>query len=138
MKAWTGPKTGYGTRGEEEMRVVFATSGDDLDAPLDARFGRAPKYLVYDMDAETFKVVDNQGNAIMVHGAGVQSAGKVARMAPSAVVTGHCGPKAFQVLTAAGIEIYTSTADTVAEALKQYKSGKLHPAVNSDVGGHWT
>ena len=138
MKAWIGPKTGYGTKGEEAMRVVFTTSGDNLDAPLNARFGRAPKYLVYEIDAETFKVIDNHGNAIMTHGAGVQSAGRVARMAPSAVVTGHCGPKAFQVLTAAGIEIYTSTAGTVAEALEQYKSGKLHPAVGSDVSGHWT
>jgi predicted Fe-Mo cluster-binding NifX family protein len=124
-------------KGDTTMKVVFTTSGNDLDAPLDARFGRAPKYLVYDMDTDTFKVVDNEGNAGMAHGAGVQSAGTVARLATSAVVTGHCGPRAFQVLTAAGIEIYTSNAATVAEALEQYKSGRLSPACGSDVSGHW-
>lgn len=119
------------------MKVLFTTSGDDLDAPLDARFGRAPKYLLYDLDAETFEVVDNQENVQMSHGAGVQSAGMVARLTPSAVVTGHCGPKAFQVLTAAGITIYTSNAATVREALEQYKSRSLSQAATSDVGGHW-
>ena len=119
------------------MKVVFTTSGNDLDAPLDTRFGRAPRYLIYDLETDTFKVVDNRDNAGMAHGAGVQSAAMVAGLAPSAVVTGHCGPKAFQVLTAAGIEIYTSTAGSVAEALEQFKSGKLHPALGSDVGGHW-
>ncbi len=119
------------------MKVVFTTSGDALDSPLDTRFGRAPKFLIYDLDAETFEVIDNQDNVAMAHGAGVQSAGMVARLAPSAIVTGHCGPKAFQVLTAAGINIYTSEATTVAEALEQYRSGKLSQAGGSDVGGHW-
>ena len=119
------------------MKVVFTTSGNTLDSPLDSRFGRAPKFLVYDLDAETFEVIDNQDNMAMAHGAGVQSAGMVARLGPSAVVTGHCGPKAFQVLTAAGIDICTSEATTVAEALDQYRSGKLSHALGSDVGGHW-
>jgi predicted Fe-Mo cluster-binding NifX family protein len=119
------------------MKVVFTTSGDSLDSPLDTRFGRAPKFLIYDLDAETFEVIDNQDNVAMAHGAGVQSAGMVARLAPSAIVTGHCGPKAFSVLSAAGIKIHTSDAATVAEALEQYRSGQLSQAVASNVGGHW-
>lgn len=119
------------------MKVVFTTSGDDLSAPLDTRFGRAPKFLVYDVDTETFEVIDNQDQVAMAHGAGIQSAGLVARLAPSAVVTGHCGPKAFSVLTAAGVEIYASSAATVGEALEQYRSGKLSQVGAPDVGGHW-
>jgi len=128
----------YEMKGDDLMKVVFTTSGDSLDSPLDTRFGRAAKFLVYDLDADTFEVIDNQHQVAMAHGAGVQSAGIVARLAPSAVVTGHCGPKAFRVLTTAGIKIYTSDAATVAEALEQYRSGKLSQASTSDVGGHWT
>lgn len=119
------------------MKVVFTTSGDSLESPLDTRFGRAARFLVYDLDTDTFEVIDNQDQVAMAHGAGVQAAGMVARLAPSAIVTGHCGPKAFRVLTSAGVQVYNSDAATVAEALEQYRSGKLPQALTSDVGGHW-
>ncbi len=119
------------------MKVVFTTSGESLESPLDSRFGRAPKFIVYDLEADTFEVINNQENVTMAHGAGVQSAGMIARLAPSAVITGHCGPKAFQVLGAAGVNIYTCGAHTVSEALEQYRSGKLSRVTSSDVRGHW-
>lgn len=119
------------------MKVVFTTSGESLESPLDSRFGRAAKFLVYDLDTDTFEVIDNQDQVAMAHGAGVQAAGLVARLAPSALISGHCGPKAFQVLTSAGITVYNSDAATVKEALEQYRSGRLPQASTPDVGGHW-
>jgi predicted Fe-Mo cluster-binding NifX family protein len=119
------------------MKIAFTTSGDDLGAPLDSRFGRAPKFLVYDLDAATFEVFDNQPNLNAAQGAGIQSAEAVARLGAKAVVTGHCGPKAFRVLTAAGIRIYNTDAPTVAEALELYRAGKLAEAKAADVEGHW-
>ena len=119
------------------MKVVFTTSGDNLDAPLDSRFGRAPKFLVYDMDSETFEVVDNQQNLNTAQGAGIQAAETVARSGAKSLVTGHCGPKAFRVLLAAGIKVYTTDAPTVAAALEKYHSGQLLEARSADVGGHW-
>ena len=41
------------------MKVAFTTSGDNLSAPLEQRFGRAPNFLVYDLDSGTFEVADN-------------------------------------------------------------------------------
>ena len=119
------------------MKVVFTTSGDNLDAPLDSRFGRAPKFLVYDLDSETFEVVDNQQNLNAAQGAGIQAAETVARSGAKSLVTGHCGPKAFRVLLAAGIKVYTADAPTVAAALEQYRTGKLTEAKVADVEGHW-
>ena len=37
------------------MKIAFSTSGSDLNAPLDSRFGRAPKFLVYDLDNAEFR-----------------------------------------------------------------------------------
>ncbi|MBN1518313.1 NifB/NifX family molybdenum-iron cluster-binding protein [Candidatus Sumerlaeota bacterium] len=119
------------------MKVAFTTAGDNLDADLDVRFGRAPKFLIYDLERETFEVADNQQNLNAVQGAGIQSAETVARLGAQAVVTGHCGPKAFRVLQAAGIEIYTASAGTVAAALDQFRAGALNEAKASDVEGHW-
>lgn len=118
------------------MKIVFTTSGNDLNAPLDSRFGRSPKFLVYDLESETFEVVDNRQNLDAPQGAGIQSAETVARLGVNALVTGHCGPKAFRVLTAAGIRIYHTDAPTVAAALEQYRAGKLPEAKAADVEGH--
>jgi len=119
------------------VKVVFTTSGNHLDSPLDSRFGRAPKFLVYDLDTETFEVMDNQQSVNAAQGAGIQSAEAIARSGAKAVVTGHCGPKAFHVLAAAGIKIYQSDAETVAAALEQYRRGSLSEAGDADVSGHW-
>jgi predicted Fe-Mo cluster-binding NifX family protein len=119
------------------MKIVFTTPGDGLSSPLDGRFGRSPKFLVYDLDSETFEVVDNQQNLNATQGAGIQSAETVARSGAKALVTGHCGPKAFRALLAAGIKVYNTDAPTVAEALEQYRSGNLAEAKASDVEGHW-
>lgn len=119
------------------MKIVFTTSGSDLNAPLDSRFGRASKFLVYDLDSETFEVIDNQQNLNAAQGAGIQSAEAVARLGAKALVTGHCGPKAFRVLLTAEIKIYNTDARTVAEALDLYRAGKLTEANSADVEGHW-
>jgi len=119
------------------MKIVFTTSGNDLGAALDSRFGRAPKFLVYDLDTETFEIIDNQQNLNATQGAGIQSAETIARSGAKAVITGHCGPKAFRVLKAAGIKIYNTDEPTIAVALDHYRSGKLTEAKSADVEGHW-
>ncbi len=119
------------------MKIAFTTSGDRLDAPLDTRFGRAAKFLLYDLDHETFEVIDNQQALNSPRGAGIQAAETIVRAGAGGVVTGHCGPKAFRTLSAAGIKIYTSDAATVADALAALKAGKLAAGRAADVEGHW-
>ncbi|MBN2345255.1 MAG: NifB/NifX family molybdenum-iron cluster-binding protein [Candidatus Aminicenantes bacterium] len=119
------------------MKIAFSTSGHDLDAPIDVRFGRAPKFLIYDLESGNFTVIDNQQNLNASQGAGIQSAETVARSGAKALVSGHCGPNAFRVLKAAGVKIYNSDAATVAEALEKFKAGELKEAGGADVQGHW-
>ncbi len=119
------------------MKIVFTTSGDTLGAQLDSRFGRCPKFLVYDLETKIFEVVDNRDSLNAAQGAGVQSAETVARLGAKALVTGHCGPNAFRVLNAAGVKVFTSEARTVTEALELYRAGKLSESKVADVEGHW-
>ena len=110
------------------MKIAFTTSGNDLNAPLDNRFGRTPKFLVYDLNEDTFEVVDNQKNVNAAGGAGTDAAGTLVRHGVNGVVTGYCGPNAYRVLSAAGIKVYYTYATTLAGALEQYRSGKLSEA----------
>jgi predicted Fe-Mo cluster-binding NifX family protein len=122
---------------EKDMKVAFTTSGESLEAPLDSRFGRAPKILIYDLDAGTFEITDNTQNLNAPQGAGIQAAQNIARSGAKHLVTGHCGPKAFKVLKSAGISIYTTDAATVSEALDRFRAGSLTHAQSADVEGHW-
>jgi predicted Fe-Mo cluster-binding NifX family protein len=54
-----------------------------------------------------------------------------------AVISGHFGPKAFQVLRGAGIEAYSAINMTVKEALAQFQEGKLTKLTGADVSSHW-
>jgi predicted Fe-Mo cluster-binding NifX family protein len=119
------------------MKIAFSSSGDDVHSPLDPRFGRAPKFLVYDLETDRYEVVDNRRSLDAAQGAGIQSAETVARSGAGSVVTGHCGPNAFRALSGAGIKVYHTDAPTVAAALDLYRSGKLLEARSEDVRGHW-
>jgi predicted Fe-Mo cluster-binding NifX family protein len=104
---------------------------------LESRFGRAPKFIAYDTESESFAVVDNHQSLTAAQGAGIKAAQTVARSGAKCLVTGHCGPKAFRVLAAAGIKIFNSHAPTVAEALERFRSGTLNQAQAAEVEGHW-
>ncbi|MBN2643807.1 MAG: NifB/NifX family molybdenum-iron cluster-binding protein [Victivallales bacterium] len=119
------------------MKIAVSTTGNSLDAELDQRFGRAPRFLIVDTDSGNVDVVDNVQNLNAAQGAGIQSAMTIAGTGAQAVITGHCGPKAFRVLSEAGIKIYNTEAKTVREAITLYSDGKLNAADNADVEGHW-
>lgn len=53
------------------MKVAFTISGNDRDASLDSRFGRALGFIIYDTDNGTFDVIDNQQNLNAAQGAGI-------------------------------------------------------------------
>ena len=119
------------------MKIALTASGTGADASLDRRFGRAPHFIVFDQDDGSFVSIDNRQNLNSAQGAGIQSALTVAGSGAAAVITGHCGPKAFRVLREAGIAVYNCEAGTVAEALELYRSGQLTAAQAADVEGHW-
>ena len=119
------------------MKLIFTTSGDDTSSPLDPSFGRTRNFLVYDELADTFEIVSNQQNLNAAQGAGIQAAQTIAKVGAKALITGHCGPKAFRVLEAAAIKVFNTDAPTVSEALSRYRAGELVEAKSANVEGHW-
>ncbi|MDY0301113.1 MAG: NifB/NifX family molybdenum-iron cluster-binding protein [Trichlorobacter sp.] len=118
-------------------KIAFSTTGNDLSAELDPRFGRARQFLVYDVEAQTVDIIENKQNRSAAQGAGIQSAEAMIRAGVDTLITGHCGPKAFQVLEAAGIKVYNCSAATVQEALEMVQNGYLNPATAADKSEHW-
>ncbi len=119
------------------MKVAVTSQGKTLESKVDPRFGRAGWFVVIDTNTGDYKAVSNEQNLNANQGAGIQAAEQVSRQEVSALITGNCGPKAFRTLTAAGIKVYYGTDGTVAEALEQFKKGKLIEASDANVDSHW-
>ncbi|MDI6796042.1 MAG: NifB/NifX family molybdenum-iron cluster-binding protein [Desulfatibacillaceae bacterium] len=119
------------------MKIAVTATGATLDSQVDPRFGRAAYFVVVDAQTMEHRAVENSQNLNLPQGAGIQAGKTVADAGVDAVLTGHCGPKAFAVLKAAGIEIYTGASGTVRQSVEAYKQGKMKAASNADVDGHW-
>ncbi|MFZ5449899.1 MAG: NifB/NifX family molybdenum-iron cluster-binding protein [Thermodesulfobacteriota bacterium] len=119
------------------MKIAISVNGPDLEAKVDPRFGRAPYFLLVDPESLEYEVLTNGLNLQAAQGAGIQAAAQVARHRPVAVLTGNCGPKAFQTLQAAGIRVILGVEGSVREAVQNYRAGKLKPAGGPNVTSHW-
>jgi predicted Fe-Mo cluster-binding NifX family protein len=75
-------------------------------------------------------------NLNAAQGAGIQAGKRVAELGVKGLITGHVGPKAFSTLKAAGVRIYTGAFGTVADAIEQFKAGKLAALKTADVEAH--
>ncbi len=119
------------------MKVVVTALGQDLDSEVDPRFGRAHWMILADTGSDAVEVLDNRDQASAGQGAGVQAAQLVIAAGAEALLTGHCGPKAFQVLEAGGVAVYSGVTGTVREALRKLRDGELEPSGGPDTAGHW-
>jgi predicted Fe-Mo cluster-binding NifX family protein len=120
------------------MRIAVTATGHSPSSHVDPRFGRAAWFIVYETSDGSFEVIDNGSGQAAAQGAGIQAAETLSRLGVSALLTGHCGPNAFQALKAAGIKVHAGMDGTVADAIERFRSGTLQPAGGADVGGHWT
>jgi len=109
------------------MKIAITTHGKDHLATVDGRFGRAPNFLIFDQDTEKWECVPNTQNLEAAHGAGIQAGQTIAKSGAKVLITGHVGPKAFKVLEAAGVEMYTigQMTGAVDEILAAFLAGKL-------------
>ena len=119
------------------MKIAITSTGKDLDANLDPRFGRATYFIIVEPETMAFEVVENNQNLNLSQGAGIQAGKTIADRQVDALITGHCGPKAFKVLQNAGIKIMTGAEGKVIDAIEQFNNGELEITAEADVEGHW-
>jgi predicted Fe-Mo cluster-binding NifX family protein len=117
------------------MRIAISASGLSLDAEVDPRFGRCQHFIIADPETMEFEAVDNS-SATSASGAGISAAQMIAGKGVQAVLTGSCGPNAYQVLSSAGIQIITGVSGIVKDVIEGYRTGKLQPSAQANVPDH--
>ena len=119
------------------MKLAMSASENNLHSIIDLRFGRAKGFIIYDIDDDSFEYIDNVQNLEASQGAGIQSAQNVINKDVDVVITGHCGPKAFKVLSESGVKIFIVEAGKIVEIVEKFKKCELKELASADVEGHW-
>jgi len=117
------------------MKIAISSRGKDLNAKVDPRFGRCERFVIIDPDTMDFEVLENDG-AASAGGAGIATGQLIASKGIEAVLTGQCGPNAFNVLQAAGIKVMTGASGTIREAVEGYKAGKYETSSQATAAPH--
>ena len=119
------------------MKIAITSQGTDKNHHVDQRFGRAKYIAVYDTATDEYIFKSNEQNLNAAQGAGIQAAQNIIETGAEVLITGHCGPKAFQVLKTGKIKVFTGALDTIKHAIEDYRREKLKEADAADVEGHW-
>ena len=114
------------------MKIIITSLGPEPDDGVDQRFGRGCFHILHDTEAGTYTALDNGELLAATQGAGVQAAQNVVASGAEVLLTGRCGPKAFDVLTAAGVAVYSGVTGSVAEAVEAWQKGALEKLAGPD------
>ncbi len=101
----------------------------ELDAQVSEHFGRAPAFMIVDLNTKEKKVVPNDGE----HFGGTRVAPEIlADEGVEVVLCSGLGPRAINMFEQFGIEVYVGASGTVKDAIEAFQSGLLHKASDSD------
>jgi predicted Fe-Mo cluster-binding NifX family protein len=118
------------------MKIAVSATTPNLDADIDPRFGRCQYFIIVDPDTMEFETLANSG-AAAGGGAGIATAQTLTGKNIETVITGNCGPNAYDALTAAGIKVVTNASGKVRDAVRQYKSGQFKASSQPNVAPHF-
>jgi len=118
------------------MKIAVSAANPSMDAEVEPRFGRCQGFIIVDPETMEFEALDNS-NAQAMGGAGIATAQMLAGKGVEVVLTGNCGPNAYQTLAAAGIQVITGVSGSIRNAVEAYKAGGGQASTQPNVAGHY-
>jgi len=118
------------------MKIAVTSTGPSLDDNVEARFGRCAYFLIIDTDTMQYEAIENP-NIALGGGAGIQSAQLMSEKGVTTVLTGNCGPNAFDVFGQAGIQVIVGVSGPVRGVVEQFKTGTFSSASGPNVASHF-
>ena len=118
------------------MKIAVSATAPDLDAEVDPRFGRCQYFIIIDPQSMELETLDNS-NAMAAGGAGISTAQMIAGKGVEVVLTGNCGPNAYQTLSAAGVQVITGVSGSIKDAIEAFKEGRFQSSAQPSVGSHY-
>lgn len=110
------------------MILLISSQGQNLESPIESRFGRCPWLIKYDTETKESQALPNPGGR-QSGGAGVAAAQFVIDQAADAVISGDFGPNAASALGASNITMirFPENVSKINDVLEMYHQGTLIP-----------
>jgi len=108
------------------MLIMLSSQEETLESQPSPRFGRAPFFIRYDCDQQTFEALPNPAVA-QGGGAGVAATQFLIDHGANVAISGRFGPNAHQALKAAGIRMFVFRAGltTIAKVIDMFEQDQL-------------
>ncbi len=117
------------------MKIAISARGPTPFSDIDERFGRAYWFLVYSDEDDSWVPVENSENRALANGAGSSTAEMMKELSVDQVLTGETGPKAFRVLSQAGIKVCHGVCGLVSDVYDAWKNQELPTAKAANDNG---
>ena len=118
------------------MKICVSSTGKDLDANVDPRFGRCSYFIIIDPKTMNYEFISNK-SSIASGGAGIQAAQTVAKTGASTVITGNIGPNAFEILQAVGIKVITGANGVIKNIIEKFNNDDFKETNSPSVESHF-
>jgi len=118
------------------MKIFITTTGDNLQSEVDPRFGRCKYLLLVDTESMDFQAFPNP-YLDKGRGVGIQTAQFVVQQGVKIILTGSCGPNAYEVLDAGGVGVITGVSGIASEMIERFKAGRFSVDDKPSVQRHW-
>ena len=117
------------------MKIAIPVDEKTLQSNVCASFGRAPYFLIYDVETKESMFIENSA-ATSTGGAGIKAAQIIVDNKANALLTPRLGAKAADVLKPAEVKIYRTTTTPVKDNIDDFIADKLPLLDKTHAGFH--
>jgi predicted Fe-Mo cluster-binding NifX family protein len=109
----------------KERIIIPAEDGNGLNARLSEHFGRAPYFIIVDLEDNNISSVQVVSNESEHFGGFGLPSNRILQFRPNAVITYGMGPRALSIFQGAGVAVLRANADIVKDVVEAYRRDKL-------------
>lgn len=107
------------------MKVAIALEENKYEAQVDRRVGRAPYFLIIDIETNNYEIIENEAKD-EVTGAGLKVIKNLVTLGIDVLIAGDVGPKAAVLIEEFDLPVYKlGELTSIDEVLKAFKEKKL-------------
>lgn len=117
------------------MKIAIPVDEKSLQSNVCVSFGRAPFFLIYDINTRKCVFLDNSA-AASTGGAGIKAAQMITDNQAGILLTPRLGKNAADMLNVAEIKIYQSITASAKDNIDAYIEGKLSLLNETHAGFH--
>jgi len=117
-----------GREGGEKLKeriVIPAEDGNGLNARLSEHFGRAPYFIIVDLEEGNISNVQVVPNESEHFGGFGRPSDRILQFRPNAVITFGMGPRALSIFQEARVAVLRANSTIVKEVIEAYRQDKL-------------